>query len=280
MNLYRQVKTLFTLSSLIFTYIIWTMVSVVLLNNTSNYALYIISLCSVFLMQYLRAKEKKTVFQVFIPLISAIFINILIFNTYAAVQNSLYIFFILIFFKRLENEEINFEMYKSRVKKMIYTLIALGIILPLVSKGLTQNVLRFYLVYLISAIILLREAGMFTSRISDKKSIFVNLAIIFSTILLSMDKIYNILTIIFRYVWLEISFALGEIILGITYILIYVVLKPFYFILKLVLSYLGKKAYVSNITVDNGVNLKKLSNLLEKKSSENMLLFVVILKFV
>ena len=278
MSLYRQVKTLFTVSSLIFTYIIWTIVSAVLFNNTSNYALYIISLFSVFLMQYLRGKEKKIVFQVFIPLVSAIFINVLIYDIYAARNNSLYIFFILIFFKRLENEEINFEMYKSRVSKIIYTLIALGTILPLINKGLTQNVLRFYLVYLISAIILLREARKFTNRISNKKSVFVNLSIIFSVIILSINKIYNFLTMIFSYVWSVISFALSEITLGITYILIYIIFKPFYFILKLIFSYLGKKGNEYNIKVNNGVNLSKYPSLLEQKGLNNVFLFVIILK--
>jgi hypothetical protein len=280
MSLYRQIKTLFTISSLIFTYIIWATASTVILKNNANYMVYIISLCAVFFMQYLREKEKKPVFQLLIPFLSAIVINVIIYNVYSAEYNSLYIFLILIFFNRFENEEINYEVYKYRIKKFIYILIVLGGILSLVNKGLAQNVLRFYLIYLISAIIVLRETRKFASRINDKKSLIVNLAITLSVILLSMDKIYNFLTMVFSYVWLGISFALTEITLGIAYILIYIFRKPLNFIAafiqRLMLKYLAKKPP----EIQN-VNNKNIPELLEKDSSNVIVVvFLALLKII
>ena len=277
MSLYRQIKTLFTLSSLIFTYIIWIALSSIILKNSANFTVYLISLCSVFLMQYLIVNGKKIVFQVLIPFIVAIIINGLIFDLYSAEYNSLYILFALIFFRRFENEQINYEIYKSVIQKFIYVLILLGAAIPLLSKELAQGVFRFYLVYLISAIIVLRETRRYSSRISDKKSLFVNLAIVFSVILISMDKIYNLLIMIFNYSWLGVNFALNKIIVVIIYILmnIYRIFEPLFNYLTY-LSSNGHKPLEPEIPPYEVMKLSENQSLGNKYA----FLFMVILKII
>jgi len=283
MSLSRQVRTLFTVSTLIFTYIIWMVASTAILEYTPNYSIYIISLCAVFFMQYLREKDKKPAFQVLIPFFSAVAINVIIINLYSAECNFLYIFFILIFFNRLENEEINYEMYKFRIKSSLYTLIVLGGVLPLVDKSLAQEVFRFYLIYLISAVIVLRETRKFSSRISDKKSLIVNLAITFSVILLSMDKIYNFLTKIFSYIYIGIDFALTKMIMGMAYIVTYLFNKPLYFIIvfirKLIARILGADL---EITPKVKGKLPDPLEELAKNGTNNVVLFIfgVMLKII
>lgn len=230
MSLSRQVKTFFTISSLIFTYIIWAMASTIILKSTTNYKVYIISLSSVFLMQYLVEKRKISIFQLLIPFFTAIVINALVFNAYSAICNSLYILTTLIFFKKLEDEQVDYELYKARVKTFIFTLIFLGAILPLVNRELASSILRFYLIYLVTAVIVLREVRRFSSKIANNKSLYVNLAIVFSVIFLSMDKVYNFLMLIFSSIWVGVDFALTKITMGIIYILtyIYIIIEPIF----------------------------------------------------
>ena len=282
MSLNRQVKTLFTLSSLIFTYIIWVAVSSIILKNSANFTVYLISLCSVFFMQYLILNGRKTVLQVLLPIIGAIIINGLIFDLYSAEYNSLYIFFTLIFFRRFENEEINYELYKSIIQRFIYTLIFLGLVIPLLSKELAQEVFRFYLVYLISAIIVLRETRKYSSRISDKKSLVVNLAIVFSVLLISMDKIYNLVTMIFNYAWLKVNFALDKIIMVIAYIAMYLITKPFNFIAAFIQRLMTKYLVMKKpLVINDKKDLKGLPEILEKDSNNTFIfLFVLILKII
>ena len=272
MSLSRQIKTLFTLSSLIFTYIIWAMASITILYNEANYKVYIISLCSVFLMQYLVEKRKTSIFQFLIPFFISIVVNIIIFDMYSAIYNSLYIFSVLIFFNKLESEEVNYDVYKTRVKTIIYTLIISGAILLVANGKLAQSILKFYIVYLVSAVILLRETRKFESKISDKKSIFVNLGIVFSMMFLSIDKINNILSEVFSFVLLWVNIGLGKIAMRIVYVL-YVIIKP-------ILIYLESKGKLHSKIIGSDTNLKMsfpsfAKGLQQKDSITQMIIFVI-----
>ena len=229
-------------------------------------------------MQYLRVKDKKAVLQVCIPFLMAIVINVIIFNISSALFNSLYILFTLILCNKLENEEINYEVYKYRVKRSICTLIILGAVLSLINKGFAENILRFYLIYLISATILLREARKVISRNNDKKSIFVNLAITFSVVLLSMDKVYNFLIMIFSYAWLGIN----KIVLGVAYILMYTIGMPIYFIIKLIFAQSKNQEYVEKVVGEFTEKpiIEKVSKQIEQNHSSNGFDFMIILKVI
>ncbi len=279
MSLYRQVKTLFTISSLIFTYIIWATVSNLVLDKSVNFGVYIISIFSVFLMQYFMYKKKRNIL-LLIPSIIAIAMNLLAYNVVSAGYNSIYIIFIIMLFNKIEYEEINYEIYKSRVKKSIYILIAIGGIIYLGDKALAQDVLRFYLIYLVSSIILLREARKYSSKITSKKSVLFNIAIILSVILLSMDRIYNFIAMILKYLWIGISFILNEIFIGISYIIAYIILRPLIFILKLLLSHLVNKGVLNNLKKNNDTYSSNSSNLLKQTDSGSGLLLVIILKII
>jgi hypothetical protein len=230
-------------------------------------------------MQYLSAKEKRPIFQVLLPFIIAVGVSLLIFDINLAQYNSFYIFVTLICAKRLENKELDYETYKAAIKKYIYLLGALGIILLLLEGELANDIFRFYLVYLVSAVIVLREVRKFSSKISDKKSLIISLIVVSAIMLLSIENIYNFVIMILSYVCLGMNFVLDKILTVVIYIVIFVLYKPLHFILQLFFSHLILKKSANNKPTDIGFHLNRFSQNLKIRDS-SIFLIIVVLKII
>ncbi|MFD3155716.1 hypothetical protein ACFIJ5_02460 [Haloimpatiens sp. FM7330] len=228
MSWYRQVKSLFTISLIIFSYIIWSVLSYIVFSNKVNFNIMISFLCTTILMQYLNFKTENKLISIIIP--SALAIPILFFSYRGngLILNLIFNIIVLIFLYKIEEDLVDYLMAKEMVKKCILILIVIGAIGLISGFNLTKSSFRFYLMYIIAALIFLREIRKYSYNIMNKKSIIVNILISVGIFLLSSDGIFNIFIKLISNVKHGFDFLVEKLIWG----MVYVLEKPMMFFIE------------------------------------------------
>lgn len=194
MSWYRQIKTLYTISTNMFFYMIWAILSSLLLGNKVDYRLYFISLASAFLMEYLISKFKSKAVINVIPAFMGILAVYIVSEGINIILNSIFIIFILIMTDMMAEEDINYEAYKDRGKQSLMIMIGVGLLIPLVDIRLSQSILKFYIIFLISIIVVMREARSYSYKLRNKKSLVINIMISLTVLLMSLDSVFTAFT--------------------------------------------------------------------------------------
>jgi hypothetical protein len=200
MSWYRQIKVFYTISINMFFFIIWGTISSIFLSNKVDYRLYFISLASAFLLQFIMKKfESKNWPKLFAVLVGAL-LTLAVSRGMYFILNNIFIIFILYITDTMEHEDINYDAYKDRGKKGLILILFLGALLPLLDISLSKSILKFYIMYLISNIIVMREARSYYYKIRNPRSLIVNVLISLSILGLSVDVIFAKLLELIKYV--------------------------------------------------------------------------------
>jgi hypothetical protein len=200
MSWYRQIKTFYTISVNMFFFIIWATISTIFLNNKVDYRLYFVSLASAFLLQFIMNKfEGKSWPKLFAVLAAGMLTFAVSGGTYF-ILNSIFIIFILYITDTMEYEAVNYDSYKARAKNGLILILFLGALLPLLDLSLSKSILKFYIMYLISNIIVMREARSYYYKIRNPRSFIVNVIISLSILGLSVDIVFAKLLELIKYV--------------------------------------------------------------------------------
>jgi hypothetical protein len=200
MSWYRQIKTFYTISINMFFFIIWGTISSIFLSNKVDYRLYFISLATAFLLQFIMKKfESKNWPKLFAVLVGAL-LTLAVSRGMYFILNSIFIIFILYITDTIEHEDINYDAYKARGKSGLILILFLGALLPLLDISLSKSILKFYIMYLISNIIVMREARSYYYKIRNPRSLIVNVLISLSILGLSVDIISERLLGLIKYV--------------------------------------------------------------------------------
>lgn len=198
MSWYRQIKTLYTISINMFFYMIWATLSSFLLANKVDYRLYFISLAAAFLLQYLTSKFKSRAVIMVLPALAGILAVYMVSKELNIILNSIFILFILIMTDMMAEEDINYESYKDRGKQAILIMIGVGLFIPLIDIKLSQSILKFYIIFLISIIVVMREARSYSYRLRNKKSLAINIVISLAVLIMSLDSVFTAFTNILK----------------------------------------------------------------------------------
>jgi hypothetical protein len=110
------------------------------------------------------------------------------------ILNSIFIIFILIMTDMMAEEDINYEAYKDRGKQSLMIMIGVGLLIPLVDIRLSQSILKFYIIFLISIIVVMREARSYSYKLRNKKSLVINIMISLTVLLMSLDSVFTAFT--------------------------------------------------------------------------------------
>ena len=200
MSWYRQIKIFYTIGINMFFFIIWATLSSIFLSNKVDYRIYFISLVSAFLLQFIIHKfEDKSWTKLFAILIGAL-LTFAVSRGMCFLLNSIFIIFILYITNIMEYEDINYHAYKSRGKSGLLIILFLGALLPLLDISLSKSILKFYIMYLISNIIVMREARSYYYKVRNPRSLIVNVLISLSILGLSVDIIFVKLLQLIKYV--------------------------------------------------------------------------------
>lgn len=196
MSWMRQVRTLYTISLLMLFYILWAIIGFFLLAHMeTRYTIYLVWLVSVFLMQFLKSKTRNMVISLFIPGVVGLLLVYYVTKEPGAMVsltfllNLIMTWFLIFLFLRMDKEEIDYNLHKKRMKYAVQILAALGLLIPWTTPQVTSEVLRFYILFLISVVIVLREVRLYFFEIRNKKSFYVNIIVIISMILVSIQQV-------------------------------------------------------------------------------------------
>jgi hypothetical protein len=200
MSWYRQIKTFYTISINMFFFIIWATLSSIFLSNKVDYRLYFVSLVSAFLLQFIANKFKGKSWPKLFAALLGLMLTFAVSRGMYFILNSIFIIFILYITNIMEYEAINYDSYKARAKNGLILILFLGALLPLLDLNLSKSILKFYIMYLISNIIVMREARSYYYKIRNPQSFIVNVLISLSILGLSVDTIFAKLLELIKYV--------------------------------------------------------------------------------
>lgn len=274
MNLNRQIRNIYTINFLMFLYIIWSALSNFGLENKADYKLYIITLLAVFILQYLNYKKFNKILSAFISSIIALLLMYAFKNNFNyLVMNIIYYVFIVFLFSKYEKNSLDYYVLKDYVKKCIITMIVIAMILLKIDIYQKQEILKFYIIYLASAIVLLRKSRAYINNLNKKVSVkndilIMGILVIFcfdfvsNQVLKLIDLILSFLGLVLSYVAIPLEYLLEKFINLIYYLLGSHLRK----MLENLFKTLGKAAY-KNSTVNT--NSKKI-NYAKGKMSPNI----------
>ncbi|MGH4119412.1 hypothetical protein [Clostridium sp.] len=186
MSGHRKVKSIYNISFVTISFIIWSTLSKWLFENPVEYKLFLICLCVVFLTQYVASLKHKKIL-VILPLGVSIIASVIFFKDLASILNTIYLLFSVFTIYLLEDAPIDHSQYKEDINKSIALLIFIWIISFRLGTDFVDEIYKFHILYIIMIIILMRETQKYVYDIKSKTSMVTNIIIGISVLTLSLD---------------------------------------------------------------------------------------------
>lgn len=241
MSWYRQVKTLFSLSLVLFLYILWAIIGNYFFDNIIDFRIFLLAAAVVFLMQYLNAKNANRNIVIIVPAAVVAVVAYFIKGNGLWLDTVVLVLIMLLFYK-IEDEDVNYYVYRARIKQMVYVMIALGILLPMINMEISKSILRYYIIFLISTVLVQREARAFSYKLKARKRLVFNITIILAMMALSMEKVFRALIAFLKILYIPINYVLEKIIYAIAFLIIRPLEGFIEYLRKLIEEMMKKKA--------------------------------------
>lgn len=263
MTWYRQIKILYTISINMFFYIIWGMTSYIFFSNKIDYKLFLISLIVSFTMQFLTERWKKKNLSLAIPSLIGIILSAAAYWKAAVLPNFGFIVFIVFVVYSLDIEEINYEVYRERGKHALIAILAVGLLLPFInSRVLTNSILKFYIMFLVSVIVVMREARSYSYKIRNKNSQNINKGLIAAIILLAFDAVFKLIIAFLSLIFEEFNKGLNIIVNLFINLIALIIRKPIQYLAGFLSERMSKSSILREqlIKINTGSNQDLISN--------------------
>ncbi|MGK0466795.1 hypothetical protein [Clostridium sp.] len=186
MSEYRKVKSIYCISFVTISFIIWSTLSKWLLQNPVEYKLFLICSCIVLFTQYVASARRNKIL-IILPLGVSIIASVMFFNGQAIMLNTIYLFFATFTIYFLDGAPIDHSQYKEDINKSIALLIFIWIISFRLGLDFVDEIYKFHILYIIMIIILMRETQRYIYDIKSKTSMVTNIIIGISVLTLSLD---------------------------------------------------------------------------------------------
>lgn len=233
MSWFRQIKTLYAATYLLLLFIIWTLLSSMFLANKLSFNNYLITLGAIYLMEYLYSKEYKKHITLTIPLILGGIGLWTIQSIYLAILNYLFLLVCLILIYRDENSQINYDEYKRKWVSGAYLILPIILFSLLYSPQLLKPLFRLFVMYFILIVVSLRESLRYNYNIRSKYSKYINLGIVFFTVVIFQDYSYKLFYMIMSKIFGGINLILEYTLTAIVKLLGYPIIYGAAFLRKL-----------------------------------------------
>lgn len=277
MSWYRKVKSIYSISLVTISFIIWSTLSKWLFNSQVDYKLFLVSLCVVFFTQYLNNLKMKKSILILALLAVSISACFIFYKGQTILINTAFLLFMSLVAYSLEDAPIDHSQYKDDITKSMIVLILIWVMSFALGTDFVNKMYRFHILYIIMIIILMRETRRYVYAVKSNTSSITNVIIGISVIAISLDYVNNIIA------WcLDILLKLSSFILGlIVEFLIIIFGGPISYIIQKIKEIVSKNGN-EIIKVDPvNKNLTKKPNMIEYKNinipPELILLFKVLI---
>lgn len=187
MSGYRKVKSIYSISFVTISFIIWSTLSKWLFQNPVEYKLFLICSCVVLFTQYVASLKHNKIFVIILPLGVSIMASVIFFKGIGIILNTIYLLFAIFTIYFLEDAPIDHSRYKEDINKSMVALIFIWIISFRLGINFVDEIYKFHILYIIMIIILMRETQRYLYDIKSKTSMVTNIIIGISVLTLSLD---------------------------------------------------------------------------------------------
>lgn len=244
MSWYRQIKLLYNLSSNMFFYIVYGLISFSVFFNKVDYRFFLIALGTTIFAEFLGLKwNNKALF--FLPCILGIVLVFLVSNDKGAMYNSVFIIFCNFIAYYFNKEEISYEIYRERGQKSLAALLIIGILVPIINMDLAREFVKFFVMFVISIIWLLRETRGYAYKMKSKNALLSNIALASGILIMSIDKVFSLIVKAFSVLFNFVNTGLGFILDLILDFIGFIIAKPMMYIINYLTSLSGKSSLFS-----------------------------------
>ncbi|MFX0549418.1 hypothetical protein ACOAKC_08775 [Hathewaya histolytica] len=251
-NWYNKVKFIYLILINTIFFILFNLLYVISTGILLSKKIYILNLIIIIFSKYLSYrlfqrwdKNRKIIVLIFINYSILLPLTMKILSLRGTIINFFSIIFLLWIYREFNDELLNYEEYKYKVKNGFIITILVGVVMNLMYSELFYNVIGFYFFIIILSIILLRESRNYEYKIRNSNSIKVNLFIGIFIMIFSIEFIYSKFIILLK----VIKTLLDNILEKILYLISYIVFKPLEKVIQLI------KSKASSKTIGN-LNLK------------------------
>lgn len=277
MSWYRKVKSMYSITLVTITYIIWSTLSKWLFKNEVDYKLFLIALCIVFFTQYLNNLKLKKNALIIVILGLSLLASFIFFKGQIVYINAVFLLFMALIAYSLEDSPVDHSQYKVDIGKSMVALAFVWSISFALGSDFVNSMYRFHVLYIIMIIILMRETRRYVYAVKSNTSVVTNVIIGISVITLSLDLSNKIMVKLLDMLLKVASFILVVIV----DILTMIFGVPISFIsekLRELLMRRGDKFIIESTTLDKRVTKKP--NMIEYKAIKLppvLILFIKIL---
>lgn len=187
MSWYRKIKSIYSISLVTFSFIIWSTLSKWLFKNPIDYKLFLITLSIVFFTQYLNSKKLKKLLVLLVPLGAGIVTSFIFFKGQSIFLNTVFLLFMIFVTYSMEDANIDHSQYKEDIRKSVLALIFIWLISFSLGVDFVNDIFKFHILYIIMLIILMRETRKYVYAVKSNKSTVTNIIIGISVAALSLD---------------------------------------------------------------------------------------------
>lgn len=187
MSWYRKVKSIYSISIVTISFIIWSTLSNWLFQNPVDYKLFLICTCVVFFTQYIHNVKFKKNLLIILPLGVSVIASAMFFEGQTIVLNTIFLLFIIFTTDFLEDAPIDYSKYKVDINKSMVALVFIWIISFTLGLDFVDKIYKFHILYIIMIIILMRETLRYVYDAKSKTSMITNIIIGISVLTLSLD---------------------------------------------------------------------------------------------
>jgi hypothetical protein len=187
MSGYRKVKSIYSISFVTISFIIWSTLSKWLFQNPVEYKLFLICSCVVLFTQYVASVKHNKILVIILPLGVSIIASVIFFKESAIILNTMYLLFAIFTIYFMKDTPIVYSQYKEDINKSMFVLIFIWMISFRLGLDFVDEIYKFHILYIIMIIILMRETQRYAYDIKSKTSMVTNIIIGFSVLTLSMN---------------------------------------------------------------------------------------------
>ena len=187
MSWYRKVKSIYSISLVTISFIIWSTLSKWIFKNPVDYKLFLITLCIVFFTQYLNSVKLKKSLLILATLALSILACYIFFKGQTVLLNTIFLLFMALISYSLEDSPVDHAQYKEDIIKSMVALIFIWFISFTLGIHFVNAMYRFHIFYIIMIIILMRETRRYVYDVKSNKSMGTNIIIGISVLILSLD---------------------------------------------------------------------------------------------
>lgn len=192
MSMRKSIDIMYGICINLFGFILWSIFSEFIIQAHVDYKLFLINIIDLFLLYILRDKVSKKFARIAITLFVSEILLYFFLNSILSL-NLVYTAFILLTLDKMYEDNINFYYISDKIKIFTITIAIVGAMYPMLVKNNNKSIFRFYILFFIMAIVLLRESRNVIIKVKSKMSFIYDSIIMVIVLLLSVENTYNFL---------------------------------------------------------------------------------------